>query len=403
MTRNQIFTTLEFVNDTVRVTLGEYYNDSFYVYDVFEESCNGLNSGEIVDQSIVASTIKQIRDTINLKHDIMIEEVTLSLPSDKVEVLAFTTSSPVTGRNSLICDHDIKEAYNVACKVRHDEDKKIISVVPLEYHLDNGQVLDFAPLRYKSATFKTLFNVLLLPVDVFDRYSSIVTSCNLRISNYFLDRECLYSGIMEDSDVNCAVFNINKFDSSVTLFKRGKFYTSYTYGVGSYSIESELVSKYGVKTSDLDRVCYVIGNAYINDSNKRPVYKNDGYETYKYLTQYEIDTVISEKYTDIINNLLSLCNATFDKNTYDVYLSGKGSCIKNSEKLFTGISECNVSTSPSGYLSLTGPSYIQTIGLIRLNYKKLLESVRIGSEEAVSLDTMESKFDKFVLDENELN
>ena len=36
MTRNQIFTTLEFSNDSVRMVLGEYYNDKFYVYDVFE-------------------------------------------------------------------------------------------------------------------------------------------------------------------------------------------------------------------------------------------------------------------------------------------------------------------------------------------------------------------------------
>lgn len=403
MTRNQIFTTLEFINDTVRVTLGEYYNDKFYVYDLFDESCNGLNNGEIVDEAIVAATIKQIRDTINLKHDIMIEEVTLSLPSDKVEVLAFTTSSPVTGRNSLICDHDIKEAYNVACKVRHDDDKKIISVVPVEYHLDNGQSMDYAPLRYKSTTFKTLFNVLLLPTEIFERYSSIVTSCNLRVGNYFLDRECLYNGIMEETDVNCAIFNINKFDSSVTLFKRGKFYSSYTYGVGSYSVENELVSKYGVKTSDLDRVAYVLGNAYLNCSNKRPVYKNDEYEAYKYLNQYQIDEIISEKYTDIITNLLDLCKSEFDRNTYDVYMSGKGSCVKNIDKLFTSISECNVSVTAPSYLCLTSPNYIQTVGLIRLNYKKLLDSVRIGTEEAVSLDTIETKFDKFILDENELN
>ena len=69
MTRNQVFTTLEFVNDTVRMVLGEYYNGKFYVYDVLEESCNGLNNGDIVDDAIVSSTIKQIRDTINLKHE----------------------------------------------------------------------------------------------------------------------------------------------------------------------------------------------------------------------------------------------------------------------------------------------------------------------------------------------
>ena len=101
--------------------------------------------------------------------------------------------------------------------------------------------------------------------------------------------------------------------------------------------------------------------------------------------------------------MLELCKTTFDKNTYDVYMSGKGSCVKNIDKLFTSMSECNVTVTSPSYLCLSNPSYIQTVGLIRLNYKKLLESVRIGTEEAVSLDTIETKFDKFILDENELN
>ena len=88
--------------------------------------------------------------------------------------------------------------------------------------------------------------------------------------------------------------NLNKFDSSVTLFKMGKFLTNFTYNKGSYVVESELVSKYGVKTSDLDRVAYVLGNAYINDSNKRPVYKNDGYETYKELIKKKQEELIKQ-------------------------------------------------------------------------------------------------------------
>ena len=59
MTRNQIFTTLEFSNDSVRMVLGEYYNDKFYVYDVFETPCEGLSNGEIVDEKLVMDAIKR--------------------------------------------------------------------------------------------------------------------------------------------------------------------------------------------------------------------------------------------------------------------------------------------------------------------------------------------------------
>ena len=35
MNRNQIFTTVEFLNNIIRMTIGEYYNDKFYVFDTF--------------------------------------------------------------------------------------------------------------------------------------------------------------------------------------------------------------------------------------------------------------------------------------------------------------------------------------------------------------------------------
>lgn len=403
MTRNQIFTTLEFINDTVRLVLGEYYNDKFYVYDVFESKCAGLNRNEIVDEKLVIDAIKQIRDTIHVKHDILIEEVILSLPSDKLNILAFTSSSPVTGRNSLISQQDINEAYKVAYKVRHREDEKIISVVPIEYYLDTGEKMDFAPIRYRSSTFKILFNVLLLPNNLFEQYMGIVSSCNLRVNNYFLDSECLYSGIFEEGDINCGVLNLNKFTSSITMFKRGKLLNYYKVDSGSYLIEEILKEKHKVKENDINRVAYVLANGNLEDSSKRAIYKNDEYESYKYLNQYEVDEVVNRVYKDVFNNLYGMCKETLDRNIYDVYLSGKASCISNLDKYFSFISGCNASVVTPSHLCLNNPSFLQTIGLIRLNYKKIIDNKALLENNQIAVETKESKFDKFILDEDELS
>ena len=402
MTRNQIFVTLELMNDNVRMVLGEYFNDKFYVYDVYEKACKGLSQGDIVDEKLVIDTIKQIRDDIHIKHDILIEEVILSLPSDKLEILAFTSSSPVTGRNSLISQQDINDAYRVACKVRHDESKKIINVVPIEYYLDSGERMDFAPIRYKSNTFKTLFNVLLLPLELFDKYISIVTSCNLRVSNYFLDSECLYTGIFEEGDINCAILNLNRFDSSMTVFKRGRLLNHYNLNRGSYDIEQIMGTKYNVNDVDIERVVYTIGGADLTASSKRAIYKNDTYADYKYLTQYQLDEVIDQTYSDIFTTISNVMK-NLDRNIYDIYLAGKASRIKKIDDYFTTISGYNSSVVAPGQLCLTDSSFLQTVGLIRLNYKKLMENKVILENNQMAIETRESKFDKFILDENELN
>ena len=403
MTRNQIFTTLEFCNNSVRMVLGEYYNDKFYVYDVFETPCRGLDNGEIIDEKLIVDSIKELRDSINLKHDILIEEVVLALPSNKLTISTFSSSSLVTGRNSLISQQDINEAYKVACKVRHNEDETIISVVPIEYYLDTGERMDFAPIRYKSSTFKTFFNVLLLPNAIFEKYLSMITSCNLKVSNYFLDSECLYTGIFDEGDINCAILDLNKNSSSINIFKRGKLLNHYNINKGSNYIEKELIEKYNVKESDINRVVYTLGNAYMSESSKRAIYKNDEYPSYKYLNQYQLDEVISNFYKEVFEELLEKSKDTFDKNIYDVYLVGKASGIRNIDTYFTSISDCQSNVVVPNYLCLNNPGFVQTVGLIRLNYRKLLENKAIVENNSMYVETKESKFDKFILDEDELN
>lgn len=403
MTRNQIFTTLEFVNDTIRAVLGEYYNDKFYVYDVFESKCNGLVNGQIADEKLVSDAIKQIRDAISQKHDILIEEVVLSLPSDKLIISTFTSSSPVTGRNSLISQQDINEAYRVARKVRHDESLAIVSVVPIEYYLDTGEKMEFAPIRYKSNTFKTLFNVLLLPVDIFETYINVVGACNLKVKEYFLDSECLYTGLFDEGDINCAILDLNKFNSSITVFKRGKLLNHYTLNKGSGLIENVIMNKYQVKENDLNRVVYTLANADSQKTNNRAIYKNEDYSDYKYLYQNQVDELVTDFYKGVFEELVQLSGNSFDKNIYDVYLSGKASSIRGLDKLFSSVSGCSASVITPGYICLNSPECLQTVGLIRLNYRKLLENKTVIDNGQMYVEPRESKFDKFILDEDELN
>lgn len=402
MTRNQIFTTLEFINDNVRMVLGEYYNDKFFIYDVFESKSAGLSNNEIVDANLVAETIKQIRDNIHKKHDILIEEVIFALPSDKLNIMAFTSSSPVTGRNSLISQQDINEAYKVAYKVRHNEEDRIISVVPLEYYLDTGERMEFAPIRYRSNTFKILFNVLLLPNKIYEQYIGIVNSCNLKVCNYFLDSESLYAGVFEEGDINCGILNLNRFNSSITLFKRGKLLKHYKLSQGSSLIEDILKDQYNVKQRDINRVVYTLANGFLESSSKRSIYKNEDYPDYKYLSQYQVDEVVNRVYSHIFNELYNMTKEDLDKNIYDIYLVGKSSGILNLDKYFASISNCNSTTIIPTQLCLNNPSFLQTIGLIRLNYKKILENKEVLENNPIIEETKESKFDKFILDEDEL-
>ena len=116
-----------------------------------------------------------------------------------------------------------------------------------------------------------------------------------------------------------------------------------------------------------------------------------------------MDEIVSDFYKEIFEDLSKMCDCSLDKNIYDVYLSGKASSIRGMDKLFSKVGECNASVISPSQICLNNPVFLQTVGLIRLNYRKLLENKTVIENGTVLAETRESRFEKFILDEDELN
>ena len=110
----------------------------------------------------------------------------------------------------------------------------------------------------------------------------------------------------------------------------------------------------------------------------------------------------------ILNQLINKAKNVVELNDLYVTVVGKGSKIKGIDVLFKSLCECNASNYVSSILGLNDPSYCETIGLIRLNYKKLSQNKYINLQNNNYNDIMvtreqNSKFDRFILDEDDLD
>jgi len=406
MNRNQIFTTIEFLNDMIRMTIGEYYNEKFYIFDTFKCKCNGLENSNIVNKEEVKITIKGLLELIKDKTEILVEEVILCLPSNKLTINEFSTTSPVTGKNSLISPYDINEAYKTACKIRHQDDEMVINIAPIEYLLDDGQRMDFAPIRYKSSTFKTVYNVYLLPVEVYDSYISTINECNLKIDKYYLDNDCLYSGVFEEDDISSSILNIKDNSTDLLIYKKGKLLNKVSVELGTSLIEQEIKNQLNIIDERvLKNVLYNIGSCTISNNNYLSVCLNNNN---KYISEHKINEVIDLNMRIILNQLINKAKNLIDLNDLYITIVGKGSRIRGIDVLFKSLCECNASNYISNILGLNDPSYCQTIGLIKLNYKKLSQNKYINLQNNNYNDIMvtreqNSKFDRFILDEDDLD
>ena len=82
MDRKQIFTTIEFLDDIVRMCIGVYYNEKFYIFDTFKCHSKGLEASNIINPDEVKKTILELVESIYKKTEIIVEEFILCMPSN---------------------------------------------------------------------------------------------------------------------------------------------------------------------------------------------------------------------------------------------------------------------------------------------------------------------------------
>ena len=405
MNRNQIFTTIEFIDDLVRMSIGEYYNEKFYIFDTFKCQCNGLEASNIVNAEEVQKTIIELVELIKKKTEIIVEEFILCMPSNHLIINDFASTSPVTGKNFLISQYDINEAYKIASKIRHQDDEVVINICPLEYQLDDNQKMDIPPIRYKSTTFKTLFKVYMLPLDVYDSYLNVIKDCNFKVSKYYLDVDCLYAGIFDEDDISASILNIDRYSTNLLLYKKGKLQDRISIPFGTLEIEEEIEEKLLINKSDVKNVIYNVGSSLSSLNKHLNVCKN---KEGKYISEQQINEIIELNMKNILKKLFGTVKESLDISDLDIYVTGYGANIKGTDKLINQLYGCNASIYTSSSLGLYNTGYCETIGLIKLNYKKISQNKYINLQNNSYNDIIinresNSKFDRFILDEDELD
>lgn len=406
MNRYQIFTTIEFVDDLVRMCIGEYYNEKFYIFDTFKCQCSGLEASNIINKEEVKNTILDLVELIKEKDGVVVEEFILCMPSNHLIINDFASTSPVIGANHVISQYDINEAHKAATKIRRQDNELIIGICPIEYQLEDNQKMDSPPLKYKSSTFKTLFKVYMMPSEIYDTYLSVITECCFKVSKYYLDIDCLYAGIYEEDDISSSILNIDKYSTNLLLYKKGKILDKITVPYGTYEIEKDLENILLIKDKkEIKNLIYNVGSSITGENNYITVCKN---KEGKYISEKQLNGIIEQNMKDIFASLFNKIKKEINISDLDICITGYGANIKGTDKLLNKMYKCNASVFVSTYLGLYNSGYCQTIGMLKLNYKKISQNKYINIQNDSYNDIIinkesSSKFDKFILDDDELD
>ena len=140
----QILAALEIGDGSIKLCVGEKFEDRICIYQTFVESISSIQNGNIIDENaLIESLTKVIGNAKRSIPSLSLDNVVYSLPSN--DLLIYQTQA--TGR--VANGYDIKEEdinlVKDSCKslrgssrtLHVDEDREIIDVIPVEYYLSN--------------------------------------------------------------------------------------------------------------------------------------------------------------------------------------------------------------------------------------------------------------------------
>ena len=208
----------------------------------------------------------------------------------------------------------------------------------------------------------------------------------------------MYSGIFEEDDISASILNIDKYSCSLLLYKKGKLLNKISIPYGTLEIENELHKQLNIKDErDIKNMLYNVGGCLYSDNKYLNVCKNsEG----KYISEQKLNEVIEANTKKLLNELISKSSNIINLSELDIYITGYGANISGIDKLLNSLCGCNSSVFVSSVLGLNNTSYCETIGLIKLNYKKISQNKYMNLQNNNYNDII---INREILDEEDLD
>ena len=299
----EIISSLDIGSSTMKLVVGEVYNNEVNVLAVSDVKSKGVKKGIIVntDEAIISlrETFARCENNLGIK----INKIILTIPSYYAEFLVTEGSTTITNEEGLVASVDIVRTLQACVYNKVPSNKEFVAVTPIEFKIDNDKkvanprgmkteklkckaVLSLAPKKNIYTMISLLENIGVTVVDI--NFGSVGDYHEFK--NGTLDKK------------NTAVINIGDEKTEVSVFKKGILIETENIDIGGKNIDRDICYIYDIsrkKAKNLKENFALASKRNASTSWSEEVITNKE-ETIK-INQYEISEIIYSRIKEILN------------------------------------------------------------------------------------------------------
>lgn len=390
----KIYTSIDIGSDTVKFLVGEVIHDKVYVLASNSIKSKGIRKGLIVDSNLVVNTIKDGIKKINEELGFDIKKAIVNVPEYNVKYMY------VTGRinvNGMIDTEKVNKVIKDSAYNKIDRDYELVTVVPLEFILDDEQSVEF-PVGRECKTLSLKGIMITVPKKNVYSVISVMEGAGLEIVDITLSGLADYYQVRTpklDNKVG-AVVNLGHETVNVSIINHGKLMNTETIQLGGANIENDIAYVFGVNIIDARKIKERFASCHKRFTNLNDVYELDNNmgERIK-LNQLEVTEVVMSRVVEILNYAKKQIMLLTKKEVQYIVLTGGLTEIKSFKNLVYEILGKDVIIYLMEEIGIRDNKYITAMGMIKYFNDKMAvrgkEYSMISQDDEMLLLTPEDK------------
>lgn len=357
----------------VSAVVGEVNN--FNQIEIICNTCNkcqGISKGKIIDEDGISkaleSTIKEAEEIANFK----INSAYVTIPGKYVTIVQNSIVKDAKDKYAGISQKDVSSSIIQIRDIEIPEDKVLIDIVPNQFVLEDGKVVD-DPVGRISASFTLTAQIILADKEYVKKLTSIFRKAGIDIDGIVpitLAERNLVLDVNELHD-NVLLLDIGAGNTDIGVFYNSTFVYTNTISLGGDNITSDIAYVLNISREEADKLKRQYGLAlksFIdNDNNIILNTYNGGDSKNKTIKSSELIEIIEARVEEIFSIInKDITNQGVKANINNVILTGDGIVnINKSDMAGKIILNIPVKMSTARLISTIKPTYRTSYALVR--------------------------------------
>ena len=377
----QIITSLDIGTNSIKLIVGEMFNEKLNVLACSEIKSKGIKKGLIVNPEEVYNKLLEVFKKSEEILEIKIKDLILCVPSYYADFEFSEGYTTITRESGIVNGNDIVRALQASIYNKIPPNRELISIMPVEYVINESKIVkDPKGLKASRLTIKSVISTA--PKKNVYTIFSILDNMGITVSdicfNSYADYNEFSNKDLDEKDG--AVINIGEEKTEVSIINKGTLIATQTLEIGGKDIDKEIMYAYNIdrKTARRLKEFFALSHT-INASTTEleEVIDKDGKKVK--INQYEITDIIYNKLKSILEITKKQINLLTKKENSYIIITGGTTELKDIDKV---ISESFGKIGILGdvtELGVRNNKYSSALGIIKYYYRKLSFRKKVAS------------------------